>query len=501
MTIHAYLPQDRLRAIANAISLPDRTAGSALFADISGFTALTESLREKFGARQGAEELTKQLDLVYSALIAEIETYGGSVIGFAGDSMLCWFDRSGEGEEGVESRASHCAFAMQESFREFPALALKICIASGDARRFVVGDETIQKIDTLAGATVARTAAGEHLAAKGDVLLDERTARALGETIQIKEWRWEEGSSEKFAVIGLPETGDRTRIHTQEHLGAETQEVTPVLQALKPYLHHAVYERETSGQGQFLNEFRPCVALFIRFTGIDYDLESAESQLDTFIRSIQLTASRYGGALMDITIGDKGSYAYINFGAVNAHEDGPRRAVKTALELRNKTELHLQMGITQGLMLAGAYGGETRKTFSALGDDVNLAARLMTLAGENEILLSSHVYKAVREEFMFDARPAVMEKGKSEPIPLYQLIGETRRRAVRLPEPNYSLPMVGRQAELTRIEEKLDLAKAGKSQVIAIVAEAGLGKSRLVAEVIRSARKPGPVARPTSAAA
>jgi len=92
MTIHAYLPQDRLRALANDIPLPDRTSGSALFADISGFTALTESLRGKFGSRQGTEELTKQLGKVYSALIAEIEKYGGSVIGFAGDAMMCWCD-------------------------------------------------------------------------------------------------------------------------------------------------------------------------------------------------------------------------------------------------------------------------------------------------------------------------------------------------------------------------------------------------------------------------
>ena len=491
MTIHAYLPQDRLRAIANGISLPDRTSGSALFADLSSFTALTESLREKFGARQGAEELTKQLNLVYSALIAEIEKYGGSVISFAGDSMLCWFDKSEGRDRGSGSRALSCAFAMQESIREFPALALKICIASGDARRFVMGDEAIQRIDTLAGATVARTATGEHLSNKGDVLLDEGTANALGETIQIKEWRSDEGSGEKFAVIGRGESEIRNQIHEQNVLGAETQGVIPVLQALKPYVHRAVYERETSAEGQFLTEFRPCVALFIRFTGIDYDSDSAESELDNFIRSVQLTASRYEGMLMDITIGDKGSYAYINFGAMNTHEDDPRRAVKTALELRNKTELQLQMGITHGLMLAGAYGGETRKTFSALGDDVNLAARLMTTARENEILLSSHVYKAVNEHFTFEAHPAVMVKGKSKPIPLYRLIGESRRRAVRLQEPNYSLPMVGRQAELKRIEEKLDLAKEGKSQVIGIVAEAGLGKSRLVAEVIRSARRKG----------
>jgi predicted ATPase len=233
------------------------------------------------------------------------------------------------------------------------------------------------------------------------------------------------------------------------------------------------------------------VALFIRFTGIDYDSDSAESELDNFIREVQNIVSHYEGTLLDITIGDKGSYAYVNFGALSAHEDDARRAVKAALKLRNKTELQLQMGITQGLMRVGAYGGETRKTFSALGDDVNLAARLMTNAKEDEILLSSHVHKAVMDQFTCEPRPPLLMKGKAEPLPVFAVTGESQRRAVRLQEPNYSLPMVGRQAELKLIEEKLDLAKEGKSQVIGIVAEAGLGKSRLVAEVIRSARRKG----------
>jgi len=96
MTLHTYLPQDRLRAIANNATLADHTSGSALFADISGFTALTESLREALGARQGAEVLSRQMGEIFSALVAEVEKYGGSVIDFAGDSMLCWFDRGND---------------------------------------------------------------------------------------------------------------------------------------------------------------------------------------------------------------------------------------------------------------------------------------------------------------------------------------------------------------------------------------------------------------------
>jgi len=208
LTLHAYLPQDRLRAIANDIPLPDRTSGSALFADISGFTALTESLREKLGSRQGAEELTRQLGKVYSALIAEIEKYGGSVIGFAGDAMMCWF----YGVHGSSAaRATACAFEMQKAIGEFPALALKVSIASGEARRFLVGDPEIQRIDTLAGATVTRTATGEHLAARGEVLVDEVTANNLGDSIAIKEWREDNESKERFAVVGSRGSGDRSQ--------------------------------------------------------------------------------------------------------------------------------------------------------------------------------------------------------------------------------------------------------------------------------------------------
>jgi len=475
MTLHTYLPQDRLRAIANDIALPNRTSGSALFADISGFTALTESLRESLGTRLGAEELSKQLGEVYSALIAEIEQAGGSVIGFAGDAMLCWFYEA-HGSSAV--RATDCAFAMQAAIQAFPTLGLKVAIASGNVRRFVVGDPEIQRLDILAGVTVARTADGEHLAMSGDVLVDEVTAQELGSMVVIKEWRSAAEDSPKFAAVSQSQTSP-SQLYT-----AQPEVVTPVLQALRPYVHKDVYIRETSGQGTFLTEFRPCVALFVRFMGIDYDADSAEGELDAFIRQVQKIASRYDGTLLDIIIGDKGSYAYVNFGALAAHEDDSRRAVKAALELRNKTELQLQMGITQGVMRVGAYGGTTRMTYGALGDDVNLAARLMTAASTDEILLSGHVHKTVAHDFVTETRPAMSVKGKAEPVTVFKLVDEQQRRAIRLQEPTYALPMVGRVEELGIINDKLALAEKGQGQVIGIVAEAGLGKSRLVAEVI-----------------
>src|SRR5512141_2265270 len=91
-SLSSYLPQDRVRSLAKHEPLPDRTTGAALFADISGFTPLTETLTRQFGARRGIEELTRRIDAVYDAIIGEVETYGGSVINFAGDAITCWFD-------------------------------------------------------------------------------------------------------------------------------------------------------------------------------------------------------------------------------------------------------------------------------------------------------------------------------------------------------------------------------------------------------------------------
>src|SRR5690349_12749796 len=103
----AYIPNDRGRALARNALLPERGAGAALFADISGITPLTEALTRTLGHRRGAEELTVHLNPVYQALIQEVERYAGSVIGFAGDAITCWF----ENDDGW--RATTCALAMQ----------------------------------------------------------------------------------------------------------------------------------------------------------------------------------------------------------------------------------------------------------------------------------------------------------------------------------------------------------------------------------------------------
>ncbi len=184
--------------------LPDRSDGAAVMADVSGFTPLTEALARELGPQRGAEEITRYLNQVYDALIAEVERYRGSVVGFSGDAITCWFD----GDDG--RRATTCAMQLQRAMEQFSritlpsgpavALAMKAAVAIGPVRRFVVGDPNVQLLDALAGATLDRLAAAEHQARKGEVVLSAETADRLQPHVVIAEWRTD-AAGERYAVL------------------------------------------------------------------------------------------------------------------------------------------------------------------------------------------------------------------------------------------------------------------------------------------------------------
>jgi class 3 adenylate cyclase/predicted ATPase len=487
----AYIPQDRVRALASGVALPKRAHGAILFADISGFTPLTEAFSQALGSRRGAEMTTYHVDSVYNALIAIVEQYGGSVISFAGDAIICWF----AGERGPR-RATVCALALQAAMQPFAtlpiagdivaALGLKIVVSTGLVRRFVVGDPTIQRLDVLAGAMVTRLGQGESLVRGGETLADAATIRSLGRGVTVSAWRSGD-QSDRFALLRSAPTA-----------AVVPARATPVLPPyrLKEWVLPAVYARENTGQGTFLTEFRPCVALFMRFTGLDYEQPDAEPRLDKLVRHVQQILSRYGGTLLQLTIGDKGSYCYGAFGAPVVHEDDARRAVTAALELRTLSNklpwlAPLQIGLSYGTMRAGAYGAATRRTYGVLGDAVNVAARLMQKAAPGEILISDRLQRVLPLSFSWEPRPPVQLKGKAQPVSVSVITGVRQMRALRLQEPVFTSPMVGRVRELGAIRDQIERAAHGRGQVVGIVAEAGLGKSRLLAEAIRAAHQRG----------
>jgi len=279
-----HLPSDRLHALIAGTDLPLEDSGSVLFADLAGFTPLTERLFHDFGARRGAETLTDLLDAVYAPLIATVHAHGGSVISFSGDAITCWFS-------GADPRSAiSCGLAMQQAMGPFAAyrlasdtqvsLTLKVAIAAGPVQRFVVGDPAIQRIDILAGAPLARLAMLDLLALPGEVVVDAPLARALGDALSVAAWRGDAGGDLGAVVIRLRSAAS--------YMSAPSSMAVDRLPDLTAWVTPAVRARLEDPQAAFFTELRPIVALFLRFGGV---IDPAS--LDSYIREVQQILGRY----------------------------------------------------------------------------------------------------------------------------------------------------------------------------------------------------------------
>lgn len=480
--ISAYVPMARRVALLTGEELPERIFGSVLFADISGFTSLTAVLAQELGPERGVEMLSDQLNQVYGALVDKVHQYGGSVISFGGDAFTCWFS----GDNGEIATA--VAAAMQQVMVRFSAVitpgnaaipfGIKIAVAAGDVSWFLVGQPRIMTIDVLAGKLMDRVAEAGDLANQDEVIVTTEVAAVLGRKA-IVEWR-AGASGERYGVL------DDIPISPPARPAPALPRIDPEMS--RNWLLPPVYQRLSQGLGDFLAELRPAVALFAKFDGIDYDDDpTAGAKLDAFVRWVQRTLARYEGHLLQIIMGDKGSHFYALFGAPIAHEDDEARAVAAALDLQSRPESlafisNVQIGISQGTMYVGSYGGFQRRTYSGLGEQVNMAARLMSKAGQNEIWVSEAVAQTA-DRYTFAPRGLTHFKGIKQPQPVFQAKARRAERVNRRLQGQALVEMVGRRAERELLETRVRDLQSGRSSRLIIEGEAGIGKSRLVADL------------------
>lgn len=495
MALHHYLSPDRLAAIAQGRDLPEQARGSVLFADVCGFTSWSEALARREGERAGVEALSVAMGDLYDRLIDAVDGYGGNTVVFAGDAITCWFDSGDDVSRlaGAPARAVAAALAMQAALP--PAadgaspLALKVSVASGTAQRLAVGDPALQLLDLLAGAAPARVARADRLAQASDVLVDEATARALGAPEFARRVATDARLGDAAFVVLDPAW--RGPLPPPPSQPADSTQPQPDATLLQPWLLPFVRERELRGRGLFATDLRPVVAVFVRLDyagGPELD-EAAVQRLRAQIRKVQAAVHAEGGALLELGANETGCSLYAAFGAARASEDDTQRAMRAALAVA-ATEA-AGIGVASGMLRVGGYGGRRRQSFGAQGDAVNFAARLMAQARPGEVLASARVRAAVADAFEFEARPPIALKGKAEPMPVFSLLGPSRQRPFRLAEPDMALPIVGRERELAELEEALSRAARGEGSVALVVADAGMGKSRLVAEVMRRGQRIG----------
>lgn len=214
-------------------------------------------------------------------------------------------------------------------------------------------------------------------------------------------------------------------------------------------------------------------------------------------RRVSQAVYRYEGTIAQL-LGD-GVLAF--FGAPLTHEDDPERGIRAALDVlraiaeyakelqasKRVLDFQMRVGLNTGLVVVGNIGSDLHMEYLAIGDTVNLAARMQTAADPNTILVTENTQRLSSSLFDFEDRGLIPVKGKADPIHVYRVLGE-RKGAVRARGiAGLSSPMVGRQREFAALMQVVDQAHAGQGGLISIIGEAGLGKSRLVAEWRRAA--------------
>jgi class 3 adenylate cyclase len=189
------------------------------------------------------------------------------------------------------------------------------------------------------------------------------------------------------------------------------------------------------------------------------------------------------------------------FGAPQAHEDDPQRAVLAGLEIVNgirpfcnrfaedyDMEFNVRVGINTGPVVVGEIGSSQSQEYTAMGDAINLAARMEQTAIAGTVQISEDTYRLVAPLFDVWNLGNIEVKGKTDPIPAYRVLGVEPQPGHLRGIEGVQIPLVGRVRELGRLREILDKLQANQSQICFLIGEAGLGKSRLVTEVRREWR-------------
>jgi class 3 adenylate cyclase/tetratricopeptide (TPR) repeat protein len=233
----------------------------------------------------------------------------------------------------------------------------------------------------------------------------------------------------------------------------------------------------------------------------DRDPEEARQLLDPVLERMMAAVHRYEGTVNQV-LGD-GIMAL--FGAPIAHEDHAVRACYAALDIQTALHhysdevrrthglaVHFRVGLNSGEVVVRGIDNDLHMDYSAIGQTVHLAARMEQLASPSSILLTPATVRLVEGLVRLNPLGPVPVKGLTEPVEVFELVGASAvRQRLQASVARGLTPFVGRQTEVAALQEALERAGEGHGQVVAVLGEAGVGKSRLVFEFVHSHRLQG----------
>lgn len=451
-----------------------RTAWRALdatccFVDISGFTALSERLARR--GRIGAEELTEVLNHVFSRMLEVAYAKGGSLLKFGGDALLLSF--TGDEHPVLAAQAAVAMRAALREARTLPTsvgrlnLRMSVGMHTGTFHFFRVGRSHHELIVT--GPAASETTRMEQIADAGEIVVSEACAARLP------------GS----ALGAAKEAGRllRWRQASEDGPGPTPMRAVPA-GAVEATIPLALRSRLADARNE--PEHRSACVAFVKFKGVDALIEAegpeaTAAALGQLVTTVQEAADDERVTFLATDIDADGGKVILTTGVPAAQEDDEGRILRAARRIvAHELRLPVRVGVNSGHVFAGAIGSSFRRTFTVMGDTVNLAARIMAAASPGEVLTTAGVLDRAGTQFATEALEPFMVKGKSEPVQAYR-VGESL--GVKVASIG-SLPFRGRDKELTELLHAVQAAAEGSGGVALVEAERGAGKTRLLGELL-----------------
>jgi class 3 adenylate cyclase len=257
--------------------------------------------------------------------------------------------------------------------------------------------------------------------------------------------------------------------------------------------------REKLRQPRLTGERKPVTALFADVVGSttlaeSMDAEDWTSVMNGAFEAMSGAIHRYEGTIAKLV----GDAVLAFFGAPVAHEDDPERAVRAALDILDAVrdyatvmkddhgiDFAVRIGINSGQVMVGNVGSDLRYEYTALGDAVNVAARMQNAARPGTALITDATYRFVQHAVDATDLGLIDVKGKTDPVRAYEVVGlkAVPTSARGLSTAGLESPMVGRDDDFARLGAALAEARGGATRAAVIVGEPGIGKSRLLAEL------------------
>jgi predicted ATPase/class 3 adenylate cyclase len=448
--------------------------GVVLFADISGFTRLTEELGQQGG--EGIEVLSRTLNLFFGGLLECIRRWDGDVIKFAGDALLAVWSRAlvPESSQSLIYRATACAKEMQAFSEElrsktpFP-LHIRIGLDWGDLLFLHLQNRHQHWEVILSGPAVSGAFSAEGKAEPSQIVLGNAAGRwCPSGTILFP-------IDDHCAVVHEVPSLEIAKIPYFEEPNLPES-------WLLNYLPEVVRFRLAAGQQNWLAELRQVSVLFLLLPAL------TSEQLPRWMSLIQERIAFHGGTVNKLNLDEKGLSLLAVFGLPPAsHENNAQRAVTSALELKATIEgysLSASMGITSGRVFCGEVGSDWRREYTLLGDTVNTAARLMKVSGQ-QIVCDRQTWMMTQTQFDYETLPPVQLKGKNTSLEVFA------PRSALTTHLRFDA-QIGRTQETEKLLQMLQqLRNQRKASLVFLEGEAGLGKTTLVRHVLSEATRKG----------